>query len=234
MAVGCSHGHLIDDTAAKAVLKFQAQYKPNFSIHLGDYIDTAPFRTGVRGTKDEGVSLESDLRHGVTFIKSYRPDLIFNGNHDIRLWRNQDHYNEIIAHCARSIVKEIKAAIPKKAIFIEPYVNRGLISVYRLGDTNFLHGFMYNENALRDHAEHYGNCVIAHKHTAAQIQGRRMDNPTCWCVGLLGDPMKFEYAYTQRSFSQWSQGFTWGEYCDDECIVNLCKRNNGDEWKLPL
>jgi hypothetical protein len=56
--------------------------------------------------------------------------------------------------CLEKIAKELKARL-------YPYHIR---SFYELGGTKFLHGYMYNVQAIRDHAETYGQCVIAHLH----------------------------------------------------------------------
>jgi len=47
MAVGCSHGDQIDPDARKAVLVFKERWKPDMTIHLGDFLDLAAFRSGV-------------------------------------------------------------------------------------------------------------------------------------------------------------------------------------------
>ena len=232
VACGCSHGHLADPKALKAVLSFCEKWKPNTRIHLGDYIDTAAFRSGARGTEDETISLESDLAAGIQFLRNYRPDVLLNGNHDIRLWDNLDHHNAIISECARAIIRQIEFSLPKKCQFIKTYDIRS--SYVTLGDTIFAHGWFYNEMALRDHAEHFGRCVIAHLHKVGQAPGRRVDSPTGYCVGMLGDPALFTYAQRKRAISQWSQGFSWGEYNEKECIVYLCERAKDGSWRLPL
>ena len=83
MASGCSHGHLQDDEAIKAVLKFKRTWKPHRNIHLGDFIDTAAFRSGAIGTPDEAVDLVGDLGHGLNFLRALEPTDVLNGNHEI-------------------------------------------------------------------------------------------------------------------------------------------------------
>ena len=231
MAVSCNHGHLGDREAIRQVLKFRAAWKPHFTAHLGDVIDTAAFRTGALGTPDEAVSPRSDASQGIEFIRLLEPDLILPGNHCWRLWKNLRHTSAIIADCAAQLIQDYKAALPKKCIFIESYdITR---SWYQLGDAKLLHGFMYNENAIRDHAEHFGKCVIGHLHKVGQAAGRRADGPTAYCVGMLGDPALFYYASTRRATAQWSQGFAWGEYTNDDCIVRLVEKGRSG-WRLPI
>lgn len=232
LALGCSHGHLADPEALKAVLAFKERYKPHTTIHLGDYVDTAAFRSGSHGTEDEAIDLEADTNKGCRFLRDLRPDILLNGNHDYRLWKNAHHWNAIRAEAARSLIGKIRGALPKNCNFVEHYNIRQSYVV--LGDTKFLHGFMYNENAIRDHAEHFGRCVFAHLHKVGQATGRRIDHSTGYCVGFLGMAELFDYALTRRSTAQWTQGFAWGEYNDQECTVNLCERLPGQQWHLPL
>lgn len=231
LAIGCNHGYWADPTATAAMLKFAEDWKPHTRIHLGDYVDTTAFRSGARGTNDENTNLAEDMQKGLQFLKDYRPDILFNGNHDIRLWDNLKFHNAIIAQCAQALVKNIYEILPKKCIFVDHYDIRK--SFLKLGDTTFLHGFMYNENAVRDHAEQFGKCVLAHLHRVASAPGRRSDNPQAYCVGYLGDGNKFGYAQRRRAVSQWSQGFAWGEYNEKECRVRLEERNKEGKWRLP-
>lgn len=235
MAVGCRHGLYADRDALDKVLEFQRKYKPHTRIDLGDATDQAAFRTGAHGTKDETVSIKDDLTAGLSFEREYRPTHKLNGNHEIRLWKLADHHNEIIARAASSVIQEmLDLAQKQKTQYVTEYdINSSWLT---LGDTKFLHGFMFNEMAIRDHAEHFGNCVIAHLHKAGQATGRRSDHPTAWCVGTLAHIPAMAYANTRRSTAAWSHGFAWGEYSDNYCHVNLsqCPQNQARNWKLPL
>lgn len=233
--VSCSHGHLADPVALKTVLKFNERWKPHHRIHLGDYIDTASFRTGARGTTDETVSLESDLSAATIFLRDYRPTVLLNGNHDIRLWKNANHHNAIIAECAQSLIREIRRALPKDCHFVETYrVGKwSTLSHFRLGDATLLHGWKYNVNAVRDTSRSYGKTIQGHLHRVVRQPADRPDGAVGYCVGYLGDEEKFEYADTQHSKMEWQNGFGWGEYTDTCCHINLCERT-GQEWRLPL
>lgn len=235
MAVGCSHGHLADPKALQTVLEFQRRFKPHRRIHLGDFTDQAAFRSGAQGTKDETVSIADDLTHGLNFLKAFRPTDILNGNHEIRLWKLADHHNQIISQAASSVITEIREAAGKlKARYVEDYdITRSWIT---LGDTKFLHGFMYGENAIRDHAEHFGKCVHAHLHQVGDVAGRRSDKARAYCVGTLTNVALMGYALTRRSTARWSHGFAYGEYSETECHVWLSQgmANTPGGWRLPL
>lgn len=61
MAVGCTHGHLVDKEARKKALEFKRRLKPKKTFDLGDLIDTAAFRSGARGSKDETEPTEPEV-----------------------------------------------------------------------------------------------------------------------------------------------------------------------------
>lgn len=236
LAVGCSHGALIDRDAAAAVLKFKRAWKPDVAIHLGDVGDYAAFRGGAKGAKDEAEALGPDIAAGKQFIRQFRPTHVLIGNHDERIWRLSTHHNAVIALAASAARNEFLTACEKAKVkvLVDHYdINRSWIE---LGDTKFLHGWMYNENAMRDHAEHFGKCVIAHLHVAGIGNARRSDHATCHCVGTLADIPMMDYAKTRRSTARWSHGFCYGEYSEKECHVYLsaAPQNQAGVWRLPL
>lgn len=230
MAVGCNHGYWADPTALKGVLEFRDRYKPDTRIHLGDYLDTTSFRTGA-GAKDHAGDIVEDIAVGVDFLERYEPTLLFNGNHDIRVWESLDDANAQRRFAAQEIIDRVRKAVGK-IDFEEDYDIRK--SVRMIGDTAFLHGFMYSDNAIRDHAAHFGKCVLAHLHKVAMAPASRIDSPVGYCTGYLGDETKFDYAARRRAVSQWSQGFAWGEYTHNECIVYLNERTKGGSWRFPV
>lgn len=130
-----------------------------------------------------------------------------------------------------AILRDVKRALPKKAIHIEHYDVRR--SFYKLGDTTVLHGFKYNINAIRDTAKTYGRVLMGHVHRCASQPADRIDGAVGYCVGYLGDPDKFEYAHQRQAMLEWNQGFAWGEYCDDFCQINLCAKTPHG-WRMPL
>lgn len=231
MAVGCNHGSWADKSALAGVMEFKRLWNPETRIHLGDYMDTTSFRNGA-GIKDHLGEIKDDLLKGVEFLEQYEPTLLFNGNHDIRVWESLDDSNAHRRFAAQEIIKSVRDAIGKKTEFVEDYNIK--TSVRTIGDTNVLHGFMYNENAVRDHAAHFGKCLFAHLHKVAAAPASRMDSPVGYCVGYLGDESKFDYAARRRALAQWSQGLAYGEYNDKECMIWLIERSKGGEWRFPI
>ena len=231
--VGCSHGGLIDPIARKSVLDFRQRFKPDKTIHLGDFVDTAAFRSGAKGTSDESEPVSPDFNAGLTFLKELRPNLIFCGNHESRIWRLAQHHNAIISELSQNLIERIQTTSKIcKAELVEDW---GSKSWRKIGNFKFGHGYLFGEQFLRDTAESHGNCVVAHAHRAGQANARRDDSVTAYCVGTLCDVPRMDYASARRSTLSWSAGFVWGEYCDDRCQLYLHQQPQGEkEWRLPI
>lgn len=231
LAAGCSHGQFICPKARQAVLKFRADYRPDHVIHLGDFWDATALRSGAAGTKDESASIEDDLKSGISFLMELAPRWIFMGNHEDRIERFQDHPNAFKAFVAGRMIGDLHAAREKLRALLVPYhIEEGWRP---LGNHLFGHGYMYNEMAIRDHAELVGNCVIAHLHRTGEERGRRRGGATGYCLGLLGDIAQLQYAKTHKATTKWQNAFAYGEYCDRATTVNLVRRAETGDWRLP-
>ena len=69
MAVSCTHGHLADPRATKAMLDFRKAYAPQTVLHLGDFCDMAALRAGARRDPDDpdrAESMAEDLLAGLS------------------------------------------------------------------------------------------------------------------------------------------------------------------------
>jgi len=233
MAVGCSHGNLADPAAIAAVLRFRDAWKPDTTVHLGDAIDTAALRSGAKGTSDESEPILPDLDDGLEFIEQLRPKIYFAGNHEDRVFKLVNSTNAVVAMCAGEILNRIKMKCDKLKCELVPW---HFITGWRmLGNYRFGHGYLFSENATRDHAESVGNCVHAHTHRAGMAKGRRLDNPTGYSVGTLTNIPNMDYAKARRATLAWSAGFVWGEYTDDRAVIWLHEQPRTETtWKLPI
>lgn len=227
MIVGCSHGSLASQRAIDAVLRFRDEFKPHFVAHLGDFLDTTAFRAHATNTPDEGANISEDIAAGLRFLIQLRPNVVLCGNHEDRLWRLRAHPKAIVAECAARIVSDIQQLCDRARIKLIPYAYE---AHYQLGNYKLLHGVLFGENATRDHAEMFGNCVHAHTHRPAVAQGRRADHPTAYCVGTLANIPAMDYAKTRRSTYGWGYGFVWGYYSNTQCVLQLWDNQQSDEW----
>ena len=215
LIVGCSHGALMDRSACDQVIKFRDRYKPDEVIHLGDFLDTTAFRSGARGTADEGKDVDADVLAGLTFMERLRPTVVFSGNHEARIWKHFDDPSALISKCARDTAKHVTKFIREelRAKFVDSYnINRSWL---RLGPYLLGHGWMYGENAVREHAELMAtNCIIAHTHSFAVARGRVHTGATCISVGMLADYDALSYAHQRKATSKWTVSFLSCEYDD--------------------
>lgn len=232
-AVGCSHGDHIDPEAREATLLFQERWKPDTTLHLGDFVDLAAMRSGAvanANAKDRAASIAADLSEGISFLKELRPQHILMGNHEARLYQLKDGPNALASHAAQSVVTDIEECAKDLGARLYPYNIR---SYAQLGDTKFLHGYLYNVQAIRDHAETYGRCVLAHIHRTGEEQARNNNGDTGYALGMLAR-FDMEYAATRRQTFAWRQGFAYGEYNNKHCTVNIVSRCPNQPWRLPI
>lgn len=234
LAVGCSHGHYADKALLKEVLAFKARWQPHSTVHLGDAIDLACFRAGAINSKDDATDPTSDIESGLLFLSQLEPTLYFFGNHEARLTQLMQHPRAIVACLASRIHQQILSRVSCEVV---PYNFQD--GWRQIGDALFGHGYMCNEQSVRDHAEAVcggtaNKAVIAHLHRVSQAEGRNRHHPTGYCVGWLGDVTKAEYAANRRATSSWSRGFAWGEYCDNETVLWLAKETKQGKFRLPI
>ena len=237
LAVGCSHGHHADQALLRRVLAFKARWKPTTTIHLGDAIDLACLRNGSAGTADESVDPEGDLQDGLAFLHQLEPRLYFLGNHEARLNTLMESPKAIVSALAARVMGQITDQAKRMKCEVVDYNFQN--GWRQIGDTLFGHGYMVNEQAVRDHAEAVcggsaTKVIIAHLHRVTQAEGRNRAHPTGYCVGWLGDRDAMGYAANRRATTSWSRGFAWGEYCADETMVWLAKETKAGDFKLPV
>jgi hypothetical protein len=208
--------------AIDTLLRFKEDYSPHFTAHLGDFIDTEAWRRGAKGHKDEGKDVDLDVLAGLTFLEQLTPNLVFNGNHEIRVWEALESTKAIEVKAARATVRQLES-------FIENELRAKYVTSYKvdeswrkMGNTLIGHGFMFGATAIRDHADLAGgNIILGHLHRLGVEQSRSVYGGAGYCVGYLGDPAKFGYAHRNAGLPKWRRGFAYGEYCDNETKITL-------------
>lgn len=231
VAVGCTHGEFINQSAASAVIKFCDSFKPKIRVHLGDAFDTRAFRSGAKGTTDEAAPMADDIGLAHRFLYAFKPTVFTEGNHDFRPRALMEHHNTIIAEAARGVHERMMLPLREMKTQWFPW---SIFSAYEIGGFKFWHGVLYGENYLRDTANRWGSSVVAHAHRAGVAKGVRSDGATCYGVGTLGDIEAFGYAQHRASTLAWSHGMVWGEVCDDSAMLYLTEWPRGEtEWRLP-
>ncbi|MEM4203020.1 MAG: hypothetical protein QXS54_03015 [Candidatus Methanomethylicaceae archaeon] len=214
MFVGCSHGHYANADALRQVLDFAKEFSPHHRVHLGDAWDLAAFRLRARGTPDESESYQDDTLSAELFLQEYKPTLFFFGNHEDRLYYLRKSGSELIRIAADAALQAILDFFEKLKCPVVPYASIASRDSWRLfGDTLAGHGFLYGENATRDHVELLGRpCIHAHDHRAKMQAGRMVGAPMGYSVGTLARIPAMHYAKARRSTASWSGAIVYGEY----------------------
>lgn len=223
---------MVDRSAWAAMLKAKSAFDPHFTFHLGDFCDTACFRTGATNAeKREGY--RGDISTGLTHLDQLQPQLVLCGNHEARFYKAAQDGDGRIAELAGELVNHVERFVGDqlKAELV-PY--NGVLQGRMLGNYLLTHGTIYNVNAARDMAETYGNVIFGHTHTCADAMGRRVDQPRGINIGTLTDRRCMEYAHLRRQTIAWRQGWIYGEYCDTDLQPFLhIHQNEGHKIEFP-
>lgn len=233
MAIGCSHGELANANIQKQVLEFRDRFKPEVRFELGDIVDTAAFRSGSRGTPDEGKAIEPDEFSAISWLQRYEPTHIAWGNHDARLVELTHSPNAIVSYAASSLWSKLTDCAGKlKARTKEYDYEHGW---FEIGGYFWGHGYWFNEAAVRDHAEYLGGPVVmAHLHRTVQENGRTRKDTPSFCVGTLADVDSMKYARRRRATARWRHGVVFGEVSDRSAQLWLASCPKGGSLKFPL
>ena len=228
MATGCSHGELAYPERLDEVIAFRERFKPEIRFELGDVIDTAAFRSGARGSKDESQPILPDKLAAIEWLRRYEPSHIAWGNHCWRLMEWQGHPNAALSFAAGIVWGALQDEARKLNAWQVPYeIGKNWL---HMGGYYWGHGFMFGENALRDHAEMLGGPVVhAHTHRAETVHGRMIHECSSYSVGTLADVSKMHYADRQRSKTRWGAGVVFGEMCETESKLWLARNRTDDE-----
>jgi hypothetical protein len=230
MAVGCSHGDYVHPTIHKQVIEFRKRFNPEIRFHLGDIVDTTPFRSGARGTKDETRSTRDDQAAAIKLIREYEPTHLSWGNHDWRLYEALEHQNGIVRDLAKDIWDRLNGELgPCKTV---PYdIEDGWFKLYGRA---WGHGYMYNLSAVRDHAEMNGlPTVMAHLHAPQMTEGRTIKDTPSFCVGAMADDRNLKYGRRRRNSLTHGHGIVYGEVSAEESHLWLIRSANGKPLHFP-
>jgi hypothetical protein len=233
MALGCTHGELADGSRLDEAIAFRDRFNPEIRFDLGDLIDTAAFRAGAAGTKDGSRDPLPDKNAASEWIRRYEPTHITWGNHDWRLVKWQGHPNAVVSYAASTIWEDLQKAVREVGAKTRPFIN-SKDGWFFMGGRAWGHGYLHNQNAIRDTAEMVGCPIVqADLHVPEQIPGRTYDTDASFCVGTLADIAKMTYAETFRNRSRWAAGITFGEMSTKETRIWLVSAVPGKPLIFP-
>jgi predicted phosphodiesterase len=237
LVVSCSHAQMMLPDALPTLQRFAKDWKPDHLIHLGDFLDTTALRSGSAGTADEGADIQFDLDAGLDFLNAFyglscaSMRVLCLGNHDARPYKLLNHPKAIVRHTAKAVCDAIDYAARKNKAEVIPYdIKRGWKMVST--DCAVGHGFMFSENAVRDHAEMLGcNVIMGHLHRCEVRKGRTVQGGVGYCVGWLGNEDAAGYARERRATLAWENAFATYETNGKETIVQMYKRTK-EGWRI--
>jgi hypothetical protein len=214
------------------VLEFRKRFKPDIRFELGDMIDTACFRAGATGGKDEARSPRNDHSSALSWLREYEPTHIAWGNHDWRLHEAKDHPKAIIATLAGDMWRSLTDEAARLKAKTVPYdIQDGWF--FEFGRA-WGHGYMFNMFSVRDHAEMLGMPVVmAHLHAPQQIEGRTIRDTSSFCVGAMADDKNLTYGRRRRNSLTHGHGIVYGEVCGEESHLWLVRAENGKLFHFP-
>ncbi len=235
--MSCSHAKYCDKEALDAVLKFQSDFKPHTTIHLGDFVDLTALMAGAKGSS-EAEPLIPDIDTGLMHLKMLKANIVLCGNHEDRAWRLQSSNNAVVAHAAYKIVEAIGECCKKLRAPLIPY--DGVFQMFDIADIGFQHGVLFNEMAARDTAEAFCNStrrkvVFGHSHKVSMQPGRNLIGGMGYNIGTLTKRSSMDYAKARRATLAWTQAFLWGEYCEElkQSCIHITSRESNQPWRLP-
>ena len=196
-----SHGDQVDPATESALLSFVHDFKPQIRIHAGDVFD---FRNLRRGASDDekAHSLEDDWRMGSDFMRRFfdggKENHFLRGNHDERLWHFAHSATGLLRDYAHDGIARVEKLVKQSRAKMLPYDSR--LGVFRLGDTNVIHGYAAGIGAARKHALVYGRSIFGHTHNCDVAVAESCDGATE--ARGIGACCKLDMAYNQHQMGK--------------------------------
>ena len=233
LAIGCNHGQFADEKVIAVILTMLDRWKPTHRIHLGDNYDCTFLMASKLGSGDCDRP-QADIAAGQKFLHQFKPTVFCMGNHEDRAVDFVHSHNALVATAADTMLKQMLAPLAKTNCKIIPYRVHA-DGWHSLGGYKWGHGHLYGEQYLRDTAETWGNCVVAHAHRPGVINARRSDHAKAFGVGCLCDAKKMEYADRRRSTLAWGHGMVFGEVSGELAQLCLWEWPHGTtDFRLPI
>lgn len=254
-----SHGKYIDWRDAEYVLKLKQRFKPDYTIHGGDFLDFGPLRSKATANEKAGDILE-DIKEGKKWISLLKPDVITLGNHDDRIYghlgalaNRQDEDNErgrskrsqtcLEEIGARSVVDDINATFKKAGTKVIPYGSgKGFnIGGVKYGDTTiggiwFAHGNASGDGVCKAMSHQFlGNVMFGHVHTSDCITMQNIMRSFSQSVGSLCRDEDMDYQRIDTRYLKHERGVVVGLFdtVSKRCAYTVGKKL-GDKWVCPI
>lgn len=207
MVVTDTHGDERNKKAVDLAFEFMADFKPEIRIHLGDWMDARALRSGA-AEHEKRSGLRADKNAAFEFLERYRPTLLLDGNHDIRVVDSAANSTGPISDYCGEIREQATDLLRKFKTQHLPYDKR--LGVAKIGKMKLLHGFFAGQNAPQMHARAYGSCIFGHTHrfSSVSVPGAHSGNrAVARGVGAL---CNLDMPYNRAMVDTLSQAQGWG------------------------
>jgi len=215
MALSCTHGNLLDETAFAYFMKEKKASKPKHMFHLGDVFEFTALRKGA--TEDEKrINIEEDIEWGLWTLQEMMEGIkgerwALRGNHCERLWEMAEKGSVVGRDFAKIHIERIEEFLADNNIKTKPYCSTQ--GVIQINDLLLMHGYGFGVNAAKDHMKIYHKDVIfGHTHRAETAIGTGWPMPIeALNIGMM--MKKFpKYASRTTSVLSWNHAFAKGEF----------------------
>jgi len=227
VAIGDPHGDMIDERSKTALFDFIADFKPKIRIHLGDNWDFRNLRKGA-SDDEKAASLADDWDAGTDFMRQFfdggKENVFLRGNHDERMWHLAGSATGVMRDFANDGIKRIEGIVKRSRAKMLPYDSA--LGIYQMGHLSMVHGYFTGNNACRQHAAVYGNCIFAHVHTdesspISSLQPAAASSIPCLCIRDM------EYMNAKTGKLRWAQGWSYGlAFEDGTYFLNKTRKIN--------
>lgn len=220
LAFSCPHCPYQSEEVTKELLVFKDHWAPDVTICLGDIWDTTAWRQGAIAGGEINEDIDHQFEEGRNFLRRLEPTLTFEGNHDERPKRYLEHFDARVRKAAQDCLRDIHDLIigELKSEYVPYHIKDGW---RRLGTHAVGHGYMFNEHALKAHAE---MCrmpvIIGHIHKLDSMRTRQLGAPKSYAAGLIADIDALSYATKRRATTAWSNGWLFGEFNDERTLIH--------------
>jgi len=203
-----NHGHLVNQECLSKFVQFKKDWKPNYTICLGDIWDMNGLRKSANDEeKREGVS--ADFKAGIEFL-DIGFDYLTLGNHDARLWEAAEGAsNGILRESCQDLVRCVTIELNKRKIKWVPYNVSSYLQLPE-GGPKLIHGFLAGQSPAKAHFERFGSCLFGHVHAPSSYVAKHIDQGQAYSLGCMADIESMTYAERYPNRLGWRNGWGFG------------------------
>lgn len=203
-----NHGNIVNREAIKKFTEFKKNFKPHYTIHLGDLWDFTSIRKGASDT-DRQLGISDDYNAGIEFL-DIGFDYLTLGNHDARLWDSAvASATGIMREACQELVRCAESEFKARKIKVAKYNVNSYLKLPE-GGPKLIHGFLAGQNAAKAHFDRFGSCLFGHVHSPETYAAKHIDGGKSFSLPCLADIESMVYADRYPNRLGWRNGWGYG------------------------